>query len=194
MTTWTWEDRTDHRVAKILLNTSPATQHEHEHAYLTYVSVNAVAVTYRYRPFQSNSIQLHSIPFHLIFRSQVINYIYIWLCLLLCIKINYNHSISYHWPSAQPHNTLITSHFKYITDTDKCDTDTCVGMSSGTAGLFVEGNVKEIGKSRAECQHVTVERLKIDINYIHMFVCSSAPQICQPGPARVIASVSVWSI
>lgn len=65
-------------------------------------------------------------------------------------------------------------------------------MSSGTAGLFVEGNVKEIGKSMVEChQHVTVERLKFDINYIHMFVCCSAPQICQPGPVRVIASVSV---
>lgn len=32
------------------------------------------------------------------------------------------------------------------TDVLKCDTDTCVGLSSGTASLYIESNVKEIGK------------------------------------------------
>lgn len=33
-----------------------------------------------------------------------------------------------------------------LADVHECDTDSCVGLSSGTANLLVESNVKEIGR------------------------------------------------
>jgi hypothetical protein len=38
-------------------------------------------------------------------------------------------------------------YFSSLADYLNCDTDICVGLSSGTAGLYVDGHTKEIGKS-----------------------------------------------